>query len=140
MKKLLTSVVLSTALVVGLLHVVPEHGVNYQEMRQATWSLDFSFSDRDVGEQTFGFCSGVAIAPDVLLTAAHCDLTSDEQFLMFGPPDAKFTVDGHPYTILKRDENKDLMLIKVEGLNSPVVKFIPFVPEVDRKVYVDGFP
>lgn len=138
MKKLLASVALSIVAILGVIHLTPEAVPNYQEMRQAVWRMDLSSKEAKLDQ--VGFCSAVAIEPDLFLTAAHCDLNADEQFMLFGPQDTKFTIAGHPYTIVKKDVDKDLMLVYVPGLNSSTVKFINFVPKQDSKVFVDGFP
>lgn len=136
MKALLTSVLVSVGLMVGILHVVPEATPNYQEMREAVWRMDLTSEVTG----TVGFCSAVAIAPNLLLTAAHCDIAQDDNFQMFGPPDATFSIGGHPYKIVRKDVSKDLMLVYVDELNSPTAEFIPFTPKQDSKVYADGFP
>lgn len=55
------------------------------------------------------FCSGVAIAPDIVLTAAHCS--------SLGPTFVR-QEGGLPHLarMIWEDDNKDLMLLVVEGI------------------------
>ena len=145
LKAILASVVLSTGLTVGLLHEVPQVQESikihdYAKLRGEVWRMDITFNDEHNVEQTMGFCSAVAIKPNLLLTAAHCDLASDEQFAMYGPTSYKLSVAGHPYTIVKKDVDKDLMLVYVDGFNSSVAQFKDLVPGSDHKVVAVGFP
>jgi S1-C subfamily serine protease len=110
-----SSVVLSLSLVVGFAHYVPDAG--YSQVREATHQL--------VSE--FGSCSAVAIKPDVLLTAAHCDAPE----LRVG------RLNG---VVVKKDESKDLMLVYVAGLNSQVLSVAKAMPGLDEKVALAGFP
>lgn len=66
-------------------------------------------------------CSAVVVAPEHLLTAAHCDTGK--------------------YDVLKKDESKDLMLIRIKGLELPVyARIAESRPEVDDLVFLVGYP
>jgi S1-C subfamily serine protease len=101
--------------------VVPEQG-----------SRDFvrplSFVDGDV------FCSGVVLAPGLVLTAAHCVVANPEPALRPG---------GATGQVIARGEGKvDLALLKFPAAEAPC----PCVPlaysegRVDEAVYVVGYP
>ena len=89
----------------------------FDQIRAATWQL--------TGEQ--GTCSAVAIKPDVLLTAAHCDQKD-------------MLINGKTAIKVKKDESTDLMLLYVPTLNSPVVSVADESPEQDTPVVASGYP
>lgn len=90
---------------------------SYQTIRDATWQIKSEYSS----------CSAVAIKPDLLLTAAHCDF-----------PGA--TIEGKPVVVVKKNEAADIMVIYVLGLNSPALALASRNPAVDQKVMLAGFP
>jgi hypothetical protein len=90
---------------------------NYQTIRDATWQI--------MSEESS--CSAVAIQPDLLVTAAHCDF-----------PNA--TVDGKAVVVVKKDTAVDLMFIHVLGLNSPTLPLATKSLTMDQKVILAGFP
>lgn len=74
----------------------------------------------------------------MVLTAAHCDVT--EFLTQNGIMDAKFKIAGHPYTIVKKDVSKDLMLLYVPDLVSPYIEVASKNPVRDQDVTVVGYP
>lgn len=77
-----------------------------------------------------GYCSGVMVAPDLLLTAAHCDLSR--------APALKMTVNGQEAVLVRKDESRDIALLRVAA-GCPCLAVIA-TPELDERVYVVGFP
>ena len=63
-------------------------------------------SDGDLGEKE-GVCTGVVIAPHVVLTAAHCASTQFADLL--------------PVSILAKDAVHDLLVLDVPGLDKPAL-------------------
>jgi hypothetical protein len=115
LRSFLVSFVVSASLIFAGSHYLPES--NYSQVRDATHQLT----------SEFGSCSAVAIAPNTLLTAAHCD-----------SPELK--VGGLLAVVVKKNEEKDLMLVYVAGLNSPYLSVAKAMPNVDEKVVMAGFP
>lgn len=109
----LTSVVLSVGIVLGLTHWYP---VSFTSIRAATYKVSGDL----------GHCSGVMIAENQFLTAAHCDM-----------PNMK--IDGKSAVVLKKDEKLDLMLLVVQK-GCPCVPVAKNDPGTDTKVYVIGYP
>lgn len=124
MKQLLSSVALSVALSVavllGLVHVMPQAQEDLSTIRQATWRVDM----RD-GWMS-GSCSGVFIKENIMLTAAHCDAS-------------EMTVAGKQAVKLKKDDRRDLMLLYVP-LESKTVDVALREARLDEKVVVVGYP
>lgn len=89
----------------------------FSQLRQATYQL--------IGDEAT--CSAVVIAPEKVLTAAHCD-----------QPGMK--VDGKPATSIRKNETADLMLLFVDGLGCPCVPVAKELPKVDQRVFTIGFP
>lgn len=123
MLKILSSVVLSIALSVGAMSVLPEQikKYDYQTLRQATWRLDLQNAFES------GSCSGTFIKPQIMLTAAHCDIGGT------------FSVGGVKAVMVKKDVEKDLMLLYVP-MYSGTVKVAVDAPAVDEKVVIAGYP
>lgn len=76
-----------------------------------------------------GHCSGTVIAPQYILTAAHC-LPTDSTILK---------VDGFVVKPVKVDRARDLMLVKGKEINCPCIP-IGIQPKQGQKVYTVGFP
>ena len=112
MLKFLLSLVVSVGLAVA---PILSYGSEFNNIRQATHLV--------TGE--FGTCSGVMVAEGHMLTAAHCD----QGILVVGVSPAK---------VLKKDEDADLLLLKVD-MGCPCVE-IGEQPYVDDKVETIGFP
>jgi S1-C subfamily serine protease len=116
------SVVLSVAVILGLVHSVPKAQVapikqlNISDMRAFTWQM---FTDQ-------GTCSGAMIAPNKYLTNAHC----------YGE---NMQVDGKTAVVIKKDEDKDLMLLLVDK-ECPCVPVATSDLPIDTPIYVIGFP
>jgi len=73
--------------------------------------------------------SGVVIAPNLMLTAAH---------IVDGNSDLK--VNGKPIKrIIKSNAKTDIALIEVE-ISCPCVAIAQNIPEMDQKVYTVGYP
>lgn len=114
----LAAVVLSTSTMLGLIHTIPpvSHSAEFSSIRAATlvWRGDL------------GQCSGVMIADGYMLTAAHCDQPGK-------------MVGGHEVILVKKDVQRDLMLLRVVN-GCPCVGVASTSPEVDAKVVIIGFP
>jgi S1-C subfamily serine protease len=91
--------------------------VSFEQVRAATWRL----------ESEDGACSAVLIAPEKLLTAAHCQ-----------GPDMK--VEGREAIVIKVNKEADLMLLLVPGLSCPCVPVAEVNGVIDEKVYTVGYP
>lgn len=125
-------VVISVAAILGLYPSKPTE--DFTSIRQATWALHLKGINPFWGTPIDAdFCSGVAIKPNVILTAAHCDV-SDQV------PGAIISVNGRQVSIIKKDQDKDLMLLFVPGLDSPTVPVGTYVPVQDSPVVLVGYP
>jgi S1-C subfamily serine protease len=82
----------------------------------------------NVGES--GTCSGVVIAPERVLTAAHC-VPSDVQLLKVG---------ALAVTEAKKKDEADIALLTVPGLGCPCVSIAAERPAVDTPLIVVGYP
>jgi S1-C subfamily serine protease len=123
-KSVVLSVALSVGAILGLVHTMPEAQPDFQSVRQSVVYLE-----RMVDGELEGFCSGVKITETEVLTAAHCDL------------DEPLYVHGYKAQIVKKDEEKDLMLLHVPvGSACPCVPNAVLTPKQDGKVYIVGFP
>jgi hypothetical protein len=119
-KKILLAVALSLGLVSGC-----AQKEDFSQIRGAVHELKFQNPDKKL----VGFCSGVAITPTFMMTAAHCDL---------GQP---IYVNGYRAFIVKKDPARDLMALHIPmGVNCPCVPDVRPEPERDTKVYTVGFP
>lgn len=124
--------VVSVAAIIGLYPSKPTE--DFTQVRQATWALHLKGVEPFWGAPIDAdICSGVAIKPDLLLTAAHCDV-SDKI------PGSVLTVDGKTTIVVKKDVNKDLMMLFVPDLNSPYVPVGTYVPLQDSPVVLVGYP
>lgn len=112
----LVSVVLSTIVMLGLVHTTPKAYSDLSLLREATWQMFIEG----------GTCSGVMIAPKLYLTAAHCQGTN-------------MNVEGVPATLVKVDKDKDLMLLEVD-LGCPCIPVAAVDPAIDTPIMVIGFP
>lgn len=122
MLKLLASVALSVAISLSAVFGMQIHESNqldaYFAQRTLTWqnvrASVVVYKDR---------CSGVMVAPGVLLTAAHC----------FSPSDTPLD------EVIKMDKDVDLMLVKAPQLDCPCAP-IAKTSAVDDIVHAVGFP
>lgn len=89
---------------------------SFQELRDVT-----VFIETDMGS-----CSGVVVAPLHVLTAAHCDGEG-------------MKVEGKPAIVLKKDVEKDLMLV-MTLITGPSLPIASQRPDVDTKLFQIGFP
>lgn len=89
----------------------------FSQLRHATYQLT----------NQEGSCSAVAIAPNLALTAAHCDGTD-------------MRLEGKGAVKVKKNEVADLMLLFVDGLPCPCVPVAEVEPLLDTKVITVGFP
>lgn len=127
MLKFLSGVLLSSLIavssVVYLAHVVTPAVEDYSQLRAAARSME------GIAETPFGpmkaSCSAVTIAPDLHLTAAHCDLPG-------------LTVEGVKAVIVKKDEAHDLMLVYADLADDSYVP-VALVPNA-LQVTTVGFP
>ena len=76
-------------------------------------------------ESDWSTCSGVMIAKEFMLTAAHCDM-------------AGLRVEGKPAEVVKKDIAHDLLLLKVEA-DCPCADIANQMPEVDEEVTSIGY-
>ncbi len=90
---------------------------DYTQLRAATVQVT-------VGD--LGNCSGVAVAPNRVLTAAHCDA-----------PDLR--VNGLKAVVIKKDEKRDLMVLGVD-VSGPYIPLAKTSPKQDTRVVVVGYP
>lgn len=129
------SVVLSVGILLGFQHVNQSSPDEFAQVRSATWNLVLDGVDPMWGTpiEHRTFCSGVAIKPDLILTAAHCDVSNEV-------PGSKVTINGKSVSIVKKDVDKDLMLLFVPTLNSPTVPIGLYEPLQDSPVVVVGYP
>ena len=129
LKSFVISLVVSLVVAIGVNHqfAVEQakfNQVDYSQIRQATYVIS---NDRGNG-------SGVLIAPNLMLTVAHLVKEhSPETPLVVGS-------DKKPITILKVDESTDLALVWVDKLDCPCVLVAKYLPKVDDKVQIVGFP
>lgn len=104
------SVVLSLSLTFGLFAHSQIETAKVDTIKGATHQLTGQLSSMwGVGDAS---CTAVAIQPNVMLTAAHCDLDA-------------MKIDGVDAKVLKKDEKKDLMLVyaQVGGGYVPVAEY-----------------
>lgn len=110
------SVVLSLGAVLGYVHI---NTVDFTQLRQMTKQLATADGT--------GFCSSVVVGPEMVVSAAHCDLQEGSIY-----------VDGIQAKVVKKDEKQDLLLLHV-----PFLKGVPLEvgrAVMDEVVYVVGFP
>lgn len=124
--KYILSVLTSVCITLGLIHGLPKAHYPVDEVAQATHSLTV-FKEGGMYGQVQASCSSVAISPNIVLTAAHCD--------GYG-----IQVDGKAGVIIKEDKDHDLMLVYVEGLNSPTVKLANSAPKTGDDIMAYGYP
>ena len=129
MLKLLSAIVLSSVLSVsamlGLVHLTPKAVEDFRPIQEASRKV-VGETVGPFGEMMTASCSAVSIAPDIHLTAAHCDF-------------ANLTVDGAKATVLKKDVEGDLMLVHADTSDS----FVPVskrAAQVGDRVVANGFP
>lgn len=91
------------------------------------------------GEHT-GYCTGVVLAKDVVLTAAHC-LHSIPSLLKDGElhPGSSVAVDGKDAEVLRANTVLDLALLKVRGLGGTGVPIRITDVAVGMPVAVGGY-
>ena len=120
---LITSVVLSVAVTLGLVHNFTASFPTSQ-LRLATYKItgDFGMSG-----------SGVLISPGRLLTAAHV-VANLQNGRVNGPDNTRYT-----YNILKTDIERDIAILDVY-LDCPCRPVADNTPDVDSDVVVVGFP
>lgn len=123
--KLLLSFLTSICLLAGCATVSPTPNKEFETLRQATWRVEIMS-----GKYEAGSCSGVFIAPEKMLTAAHCDSYGTDGWIR---------VAGKKAVVLKKDEAKDLMLLYVP-LRSKTVAVSERLAVLDESVVVVGFP
>lgn len=75
----------------------------------------------------YGFCSGVVISENRVLTAKHCEGVG------------AMTINGKPAKVLKTHPAADLILVEVE-ISCPCAPIASGLPQVDEEVIVVGFP
>lgn len=80
----------------------------------------------------FGNGSGVLIAPNYLLTAAHVAIVKDLHVSYKG-----FKL---PVEVVRLDETKDIALVKVLGMECPCAPIADVSPAIDEKITTVGFP
>jgi hypothetical protein len=124
--KFVTKLFITAALLVTFCYgVVPvaKKNVNHASMH----AIDL------VNDTEESYCTATAIAPHVLLTAAHCDLN-----------DSKITIDSEKtsYTIIKKVyDNYDHMLLVVPNVNFKIyIHYDPEFPMQSDHVYFWGNP
>lgn len=74
-----------------------------------------------------GSCSGVVIAPELILTAKHCNALGE------------FTVDGKPAFIEAESRTADMMIVRAH-VTCPCATIFVGPLEIDEPVMVVGFP
>lgn len=126
---IVVSVVLSTSLVLGLVHVVPPVQQHIDVVVTQPVSMEDFTTIRQatlVWHGDLGQCSGVMVADGYMLTAAHCDQEG-------------MKVDGQDVIKVKKDVTRDLMLLRVVP-GCPCVSIAGADPLPDMKVVIIGFP
>ncbi len=107
-------------------HFVPADP-DFSQIRGAVKELKAE-REQDGKKEMVGFCPGVLLNEHTLLTAAHCDVQRD------------IYVGGFKAIIVKKDEQRDLMLLNLpRGMPCPCVSRA-VTPALDAPVYAVGFP
>jgi hypothetical protein len=121
------AVLLSVSVMLGLIHTVTP--ISDTQIRLATRTVegkaDMFFFGEPISMPVS--CSATAIAPNIALSAAHCDA-------------ADLHVDGLPAKVIKKDEKSDLLLMYVEGMPCPCVPVSDVVAEAGTRVTSMGYP
>lgn len=110
------SVVLSLGAVLGYVHI---NTVDFTQLRQMTKQLATADGT--------GFCSSVVVGPEMVVTAAHCDIEGQPIY-----------INGVQAKIVKKDVKQDLLLLHVPSLKGAPLEVGRAV--MDEVVYVVGFP
>ena len=93
----------------------------FNQIRQASVFLK--------NETNQGSCSGTKIGTTLVLTAAHCGDVTDIM-----------TINNNKVTVLKRDVNDDLMLVKVSLPGTIAISLVSQPPAIDTNIVVVGYP
>lgn len=123
MKKILTALLLILSLGFG------SYGV-LESSLDAILNADMRLRDAVYAvETTNGYGSGVLIAPELILTAAHVVQNANG-----------LNIAGKAAVVLKNDPKFDLALVSVPGLTCPCIPLASETPRVDTPIIVIGYP
>lgn len=104
------------------------------------WAADWSpIADKVVQSIAFldgaqGSCTAFVIDQNrgYVLTAAHCYMEGKGE-------EGGMQVDNIPAKVVAKDQKKDLMVLKVEGINRPALKLAAHNPKVGEEVASYGY-
>lgn len=105
--------------------------------------IQYDYDDRVLGSTSHGleqhvvrfttmegrvFCTGFVVAPEIVMSAAHCDR-----------PVSHYSIDERIIpTIIKKDKDKDLMLLRVIGLKKKPIAIADYEIQPGEKVLSIG--
>lgn len=89
-----------------------------------------------ISNDSGGNGSGVIIAPNVVVTAAHVAAASRPEDQLY----ARYKGYSLPIQVIKIDHENDMAILRIEGVKCPCVPVASKAPSKNEKVWAVGYP